>query len=141
MEALDKRLNECQRLQNTTLDLSGLKIEPTDAIKVAAVLPKWCVKAMFSPGGDAVHAMVVHAMWFRVLALLCNYYWTIGDIISSDDNSSVRVLTLFGRQHRSKITVSSCSSDVCFLCFMGLSLSLSPFAIIQFGAFEVHFQW
>jgi hypothetical protein len=41
MEELDKRLGKCQRLQRTTLDLSGLKIEAASADKVAAFLPKW----------------------------------------------------------------------------------------------------
>jgi hypothetical protein len=54
---LYKRLDECHRLQNTALDLSGLKMGPTDAIKVAAFLPKWCVKAVISPKKNTVHAM------------------------------------------------------------------------------------
>jgi hypothetical protein len=70
MEQLDKRLDECHRLQNTALDLSGLKIGPTDAIKVAAVLPKWCVEAVLLLRVNAVHAMIFHAMWIRVLALI-----------------------------------------------------------------------
>jgi hypothetical protein len=70
MEELDKRLGDCQRLENTTLGLSGLKIEPKDAIKVAAVLPKWCVKTLFTPKENGVHAMIVHAMWVRVLTLM-----------------------------------------------------------------------
>jgi hypothetical protein len=70
MEELDKRLDECHRLQNTALDLSGLKIGPTDAIKVAAVLQKWCVEAVLLLGVNAVHAMTFHAMWIRVLALI-----------------------------------------------------------------------
>jgi hypothetical protein len=70
MAELDKRLDECHRLQNTALDLSGLKIEPTDAIKVAAVLPQWCVKAVISPGKNTVHAMTVHGIGFTVLALI-----------------------------------------------------------------------
>jgi hypothetical protein len=44
MEELDKRLDECQRLQQTTLDLSGLKIGTAGANKVAAFLPKWYAK-------------------------------------------------------------------------------------------------
>jgi hypothetical protein len=59
MEELDKRLDECHRLQNTALDLSGLKIGSTDAIKVAAFLPKWCVEVevVLLLGVNAVHAM------------------------------------------------------------------------------------
>jgi hypothetical protein len=68
MEELDKRLDGCHRLENTALDLSGLKIGETDATKVSAFLPKWCVEAVVSPGENAVHAMTVHGMWFRVLA-------------------------------------------------------------------------
>jgi hypothetical protein len=49
MEELDKQLDECHRLQNTALDLSGLKIGPTGATKVAAFLPKWCVKRCYRP--------------------------------------------------------------------------------------------
>jgi hypothetical protein len=49
MEELDKRLDECHRLQKRALDLSGLKIGPTDATKVAAFLPKWCVEPVLSP--------------------------------------------------------------------------------------------
>ena len=70
MNELDKRLDECHRLQNTALDLSGLKIGPTDATKVAAFLPKWCVMSALSPGMIAVHATTVDATWFRVLALI-----------------------------------------------------------------------
>jgi hypothetical protein len=70
MEELDKRLDECLRLQNTALDLSGLKIGSTDATKVAAVLPQWCVEAVFLLGVNAVHATTFHAMWIRVLALI-----------------------------------------------------------------------
>jgi hypothetical protein len=70
MEELDKTLDECHRLQNTALDLSGLKIGSTDATKVAAFLPKWCVQAVLVLGVNAVHAMTFHAMWIRVLALI-----------------------------------------------------------------------
>jgi hypothetical protein len=70
MEELHKRLDECHRLQNTALDLSGLKIGPTDATKAAAVLPKWCVEVVLLLGVNAVHAMTAHAMWIRVLALI-----------------------------------------------------------------------
>jgi hypothetical protein len=70
MEELDKRLDECHRLQNTALDLSGLKIGSADATKVAAVLPKWCVEAVLLLRANAVHATTFHVMWFRVLALI-----------------------------------------------------------------------
>jgi hypothetical protein len=43
---LDKRLDECQRLQQTALDLTGLKIGLADANKVATFLPKWWVEAI-----------------------------------------------------------------------------------------------
>jgi hypothetical protein len=62
MKELDKKLDECYRLSNTALDLSGLKITETDAITVAAFLPKWCVEAVLSPGMIAIHAMTDYAM-------------------------------------------------------------------------------
>jgi hypothetical protein len=70
MEELDKRLNECRRLQNTALDLSGLKIGSTEATKVSAVLPKWSVEAVLSSGINIVHAAAGYALLFRVLGLI-----------------------------------------------------------------------
>jgi hypothetical protein len=93
MEELGKRLDECHRLQNTALDLSGLKIGPTDAIKVAAFLPKWYVTSALSPEMIAVHATTVYATWFRVIVLI-KQHW-IAVIV----NSVVRIVRIvaFGK--------------------------------------------
>jgi hypothetical protein len=119
MEALDKRLGEFLRLQNRALDLSGLKIGPTDAIKVVAVLPQWCVEVVISPGKDTVHAMAVHAMESRVLALIKQLlldYWIA--VVMNSIVRTVRIvafsdLILFERYLCAEITVTSCSPDVC----------------------------
>jgi hypothetical protein len=50
-DELDKRLDECQRLQQKALDLTGLKIGLADANKVAILLPKWWVEAMLDHPG------------------------------------------------------------------------------------------
>jgi hypothetical protein len=108
MEDLGKRLNECQRLQNTALDLTGLKIGPTDAIKVAAVLPKWCVSAVVSLGKNAVPATTGYAMWLRVLALIgaTTTDHTVAVIINSfvriDCIASLGKLIFFERQRRAE---------------------------------------
>jgi hypothetical protein len=57
METLDERLDECHWLQNAALDLSGYKIGRTDAIKVAAFIPKWCVEAVSLLAVNTVQAM------------------------------------------------------------------------------------
>jgi hypothetical protein len=59
MEVLDKRLDECQQLQQPALDLSGLKIGPADANKVAAFIPNWWVEAILSPGVVKLCSMAV----------------------------------------------------------------------------------
>jgi hypothetical protein len=71
MEKLDKKLDECHRLSNPALDLSGLKITETDAITVAAFLPKWCVETVLSPGMIAIHAMTEHAMQLLLIIGIC----------------------------------------------------------------------
>jgi hypothetical protein len=68
MEVLAKRLDECQQLQQTALDLSGLKIGPADANKVAVFILKWWVEAMLSPGVVRLRSMAVWRFVVRELA-------------------------------------------------------------------------
>jgi hypothetical protein len=139
MEELDKRLDEGHRLSITALDLSGLKIGPTDAIKVAAFLPKWCVTSALSPGMIAVHATTVHATWFRVLALikqlLLDSIVRIVRIVAFGD------LIVFERYCRAYIAATSCSPDVWFLELPFVADYRFRHFCAQFGAFEDHFQW
>jgi hypothetical protein len=68
-DELDKRLDECQRLQQKALDLTGLRIRLADANKVAIFLPKWWVEAVLPPRVIKFAVWLFDGMWFGELAL------------------------------------------------------------------------